>query len=212
MGRTQDQGADGRVIDAACAVVRLSGGTKVAIARDITERKRAEERIKATSEHLRALSARLQAAKEEEDIRIARELHDEMGSTLTSLRWELERLAKLSVKRRLVATPDTEVRGSGDDKGNRHHHRYHEKNCLRVATRHSGQSRIAGGDRNGSSAISNPDRHRLQLRLLAGESGPWSEQSTAVFAFFRRRSPTSCATQGRLGLKSRREKRTANSS
>ena len=83
---------DGRVIDAACAVVRLSDGTKVAIARDITERKRAEERIKATSEQLRALSARLQAAKEEEDIRIARELHDEMGSTLTSLRWELERL------------------------------------------------------------------------------------------------------------------------
>ena len=83
---------DGRVIDAACAVVRLSDGTKVAIARDITERKRAEERIKGTSEQLRALSARLQAAKEEEDIRIARELHDEMGSTLTSLRWELERL------------------------------------------------------------------------------------------------------------------------
>jgi PAS domain S-box-containing protein len=34
---------DGRVIDAACAVVHLSDGTKVAIAQDITERKRAEE-------------------------------------------------------------------------------------------------------------------------------------------------------------------------
>ena len=82
---------DGRVIDAACAVVHLSDGTRVAIAQDITERKRAEERIRATSEQLRALSAKLQSAKEEEDIRIAREIHDEMGSTLTSLRWDLER-------------------------------------------------------------------------------------------------------------------------
>jgi PAS domain S-box-containing protein len=82
---------DGQVIDAACAVVHLSDGTRVAIAQDITERKRAEERIRATSEQLRALSAKLQSAKEEEDIRIAREIHDEMGSTLTSLRWDLER-------------------------------------------------------------------------------------------------------------------------
>jgi PAS domain S-box-containing protein len=81
----------GQVIDAACAVVHLSDGTRVAIAQDITERKRSEERIRATSEQLRALSAKLQSAKEEEDIRIAREIHDEMGSTLTSLRWDLER-------------------------------------------------------------------------------------------------------------------------
>src|SRR6185503_1046094 len=86
---------DGRVIDAACAVVHLSDGTKVAIAQDITERKRAEERIRATSEQLRALSAKLQSAKEEEYIRIAREIHDEMGSTLTSLRWDLERFDKM---------------------------------------------------------------------------------------------------------------------
>jgi len=63
-------------------------------AQDITERKAAEEKLKATSEQLRALSARLQAAREEEGTRIAREIHDEMGSTLTSLRWELERFDK----------------------------------------------------------------------------------------------------------------------
>ncbi len=61
------------------------------VSTDIEDLKRAEERIKATSEQLRALSARLQSAKEDEDIRIAREIHDEMGSGLASLRWELER-------------------------------------------------------------------------------------------------------------------------
>lgn len=59
-------------------------------AQDITERKAAEEKLKASSEQLRALSARLQSAREEEGTRIAREIHDELGATLTSLRWDLE--------------------------------------------------------------------------------------------------------------------------
>ncbi|HEY0321205.1 MAG TPA: MEDS domain-containing protein [Pyrinomonadaceae bacterium] len=57
---------------------------------DITERRRAEEQIRAASERLRALSARLSAAREEESIRIAREIHDELGAALSSLRWDLE--------------------------------------------------------------------------------------------------------------------------
>jgi len=59
-------------------------------AQDITERKRTEEQLKATNEQLRSLSARLQSAKEQEGIRIARELHDELGAALSSLRWDLE--------------------------------------------------------------------------------------------------------------------------
>ena len=61
-----------------------------AIYRDITERQRAEEKIRASTEQLRALSARLQSAREEEGTRIAREIHDELGSALSSLRWDLE--------------------------------------------------------------------------------------------------------------------------
>jgi PAS domain S-box-containing protein len=64
-------------------------------AQDITERKAAEEKIKASSEQLRALSARLQSAREEEGARIAREIHDELGGALTSLRWDLESVDKV---------------------------------------------------------------------------------------------------------------------
>jgi two-component system cell cycle sensor histidine kinase/response regulator CckA len=65
---------------------------------DIEDRKRAEEKLKATSEQLRALSARLHLAREEEGTRIAREIHDELGATLTTLRWELEGLKKTLVE------------------------------------------------------------------------------------------------------------------
>jgi PAS domain S-box-containing protein len=61
---------------------------------DIEDRKRAEDNLKVTSEQLRALSAMVQSAREEEGTRIAREIHDELGSTLTSLRWELEVVRK----------------------------------------------------------------------------------------------------------------------
>lgn len=78
-----------------CAAVHLSDGTRVAIAQDITERKAAEERIRATSEQLRALSARLQSAREEEGTRIAREIHEELGSLLTGLKWDLEEISRM---------------------------------------------------------------------------------------------------------------------
>lgn len=69
--------------------IRLFGATQ-----DLTEIKRAEDKLKVTTEQLRTLSARLQSAREEEGIRIAREIHDELGSALTSLRWDLEGIKK----------------------------------------------------------------------------------------------------------------------
>jgi PAS domain S-box-containing protein len=63
--------------------------------RDITERKRAEEQLLFSREQLRALSERLRRVKEEEAVRIARELHDELGSALTSLKWSLLDLKKI---------------------------------------------------------------------------------------------------------------------
>ena len=66
-----------------------------ALGDDITERKQAEEQLFVSREQLRALSERLRRAKEEEGIRIAREIHDELGSALTSLKWSLLRFDKV---------------------------------------------------------------------------------------------------------------------
>ncbi len=65
------------------------------VVQDITERKEAEEQLKTSSRQLRALSESLRKAKEDEGIRIAREIHDELGSALTSLKWSLLRLDKV---------------------------------------------------------------------------------------------------------------------
>lgn len=53
---------------------------------DITERKEAEMRSLQLGEQLRALAAGLQTAREEERILVAREIHDELGQGLTTLK------------------------------------------------------------------------------------------------------------------------------
>ena len=69
------------------------------IVRDVTERKRAEEEVRKSHEQLRALAARLQMVREEESTSIAREIHDELGQTLTGLKmdvsWLQRRIAEL---------------------------------------------------------------------------------------------------------------------
>jgi signal transduction histidine kinase len=63
--------------------------------KEIAERKQAEADLRITSEQLRALSAQLQSAREEEGTRIAREIHDELGSMLTGLKWDLEEISRM---------------------------------------------------------------------------------------------------------------------
>ncbi len=58
-------------------------------ARERAERKHAEEQLRLSHQQLRALSMHLQDVREEERMRIAREVHDELGQALTGLKLQL---------------------------------------------------------------------------------------------------------------------------
>jgi PAS domain S-box-containing protein len=74
------------VFDAAGNVVAIEG-----IARDSTIRVQTQQRLRESEEQLRQLAARLQSAREDERATLARELHDELGQTLTAIKLELAR-------------------------------------------------------------------------------------------------------------------------
>jgi two-component system sensor histidine kinase UhpB len=59
------------------------------IQRDVTDRTLAARELEESRTELRALAARLQAIREEERTRIAREIHDELGQALTALKLDL---------------------------------------------------------------------------------------------------------------------------
>jgi PAS domain S-box-containing protein len=82
--------AQGRALDAN----DLSAGVIWALI-DITERKRAEEELRASHEQLRALAARVQAVREEERTRVAREIHDVLAQELTRLKIDIVLIARL---------------------------------------------------------------------------------------------------------------------
>jgi PAS domain S-box-containing protein len=58
---------------------------RLALIRDVTERRRAEARLARSAQEMRALTARLQTIRDDESARIAREVHDEVGQALTAL-------------------------------------------------------------------------------------------------------------------------------
>ena len=62
------------------------------VAMDVTEQRLVDRELQSSASQLRALASQVERVREEEDTRIARELHDELGSSLTSLKWDLEDL------------------------------------------------------------------------------------------------------------------------
>ena len=63
------------------------------IASDLSEMKRAEKELRASSEQLRNLAGHLLSVREEERARISREVHDELGQSLTAVKMDLAWLA-----------------------------------------------------------------------------------------------------------------------
>jgi len=61
---------------------------------DITDRKRAEELLVLQREQLRALADRLQWVREEDRIKVARELHDQIGQILTAIKMDLSWISR----------------------------------------------------------------------------------------------------------------------
>jgi PAS domain S-box-containing protein len=98
--------ADGKIVwaehrhvpihDASGHLIGLEG-----IARDVTDRIEAQQRLGQSQQQLRQLAARVQTTREEERASIARELHDELGQNLTAIRLELVRAAAVFRAERL---------------------------------------------------------------------------------------------------------------
>ena len=61
----------------------------VAVKEDITARKQAQEELQRSLDQLHALAGRLERVREEERKRVAREVHDQLGQTLTALKLDL---------------------------------------------------------------------------------------------------------------------------
>jgi PAS domain S-box-containing protein len=68
--------------------------TRLVLANDITEKYKAEERLRKSYDEIRNLTGHLQNVREEERLHIAREIHDELGQLLTVLKMDVSWLNK----------------------------------------------------------------------------------------------------------------------
>ena len=73
----------------------------IAVGQDITDRKRAEEDLRESERKLRILTSQILTAQEDERKRISRELHDELGQSLTVLKLSLR-----TASRHLLEPPE----------------------------------------------------------------------------------------------------------
>ncbi len=96
--------ADGQEFPIEASISQIEvGGDKfyTAILRDVTRRRRAEAELQRTSDEMRALARHLEVVRDEQAAHIARELHDELGQTLTVLK-----LLVNAMQKRLEAPAD----------------------------------------------------------------------------------------------------------
>ena len=82
----------GKAFDLHCAPLRSDAGPPqgvLGLALDVTRRRRSEEQLHDSREQFRALAHTLESIREEEQSRIARDVHDELGQSLAALRFDL---------------------------------------------------------------------------------------------------------------------------
>ena len=101
---------DGRLLDVEVSVnfLPLPDGQIFSFARDITERKRAEEALHEAHDRLQHLSRKLIETRETERRSLARDLHDSLGQTLTAAKIRLQSL---------VCFPDAKSQVKGIEEG-----------------------------------------------------------------------------------------------
>lgn len=99
-------------------IIELKGEVCIiGILHDVTERKRTEEKIKKSREELRSLSTHLQTVREEERTNLAREMHDEIGQILTSIKMNLSlirRQVKAKDKKFQTKDLDNEIKSMSE--------------------------------------------------------------------------------------------------
>lgn len=100
---------DGRIVhlELHASRVECKGRPALAgVALDVTERVRAQEELRQSRERLRELAQRINATREAERARLAREVHDVLGGMLSSIKFDMSRIV-----RRAGATGMYEVSG-----------------------------------------------------------------------------------------------------
>ena len=101
--RVFDEQAGSRLIIAYVDVMVDEEGQVLSLigtAQDITEKRLAEEQLKRSHEQFRLLSAHLLTVREEERTKIAREIHDELGQSLTAIKFDLSMIERDVAKMR----------------------------------------------------------------------------------------------------------------
>jgi two-component system sensor histidine kinase UhpB len=97
----------GKIFPIEFAIVPMKGGADFfcAFIRDITLRKKREEKLRRSYEEIRRLASHLQDVREEERLNMSREIHDELGQQLTVIKMDIGWL-----KRKLALTESEPVR------------------------------------------------------------------------------------------------------
>lgn len=94
---TRHRAKDGSLIDLEVSISIMTFDNKPLVAaflKDITARKKAEEEKNIASEQMRQLTAHLLSIREEERLRIGREIHDDLGQQLTAIKMDIAWLEK----------------------------------------------------------------------------------------------------------------------